>query len=116
MHITKVITLLACFSTGAMSFKVRAFSGKDCTGSAKEINVWGNTCRDQNVPDTKSVRVLSYGAHRQRATFWKNKFCSNSPPPQIMGDWWADGGSDTFIKGKCVNLKGTSKAFGSRSA
>ncbi|KAF5026817.1 hypothetical protein F66182_1101 [Fusarium sp. NRRL 66182] len=116
MHVTKTLTLLAGLTTGAMSYVVDAFEGRDCKGHKQRVNVWDNTCRDANIPVTQSILVISYGAGRQRAAFWKNNYCSNSPPPQIQGEWWADGGSDTFLKGRCINLKGPAKAFGSWSA
>ena len=82
MHIGKTILSL-CLSSGALSFKVRAFTGEDCSGDAKEVNVWDNTCRDGNITDTRSFRVFAYGAHRQRATFWEWNYCSNRPPRDI---------------------------------
>jgi hypothetical protein len=114
MHIGKTIPFL-CLSSGALSFKVRAFTGENCSGDAKEVNVWDNTCRDTNIPDTRSFRVLAYGAHRQRATFWEWNYCSNRPP-EGHRSFWADGGSDNFKKDACISLDYTAQAFGSHSA
>lgn len=97
----------------AFSFKIRAFSGDKCTGSAKEINIWDNSCRTTSLPTTRSFRVLAYGAHRQRATFYGAPACY---PNKNEKDWWADGGSNVFKKGDCVSLYFNAKAYGSRSA
>lgn len=101
----------------ADAFKIRAFSGSGCTGSAKEVNVWDNTCRNTDVPETRSFRVLSYGAHRQRATFFGTWGCDvgsiGGPPTK---DWWADGGSNEFKKDACLDLSFNARAYNSRSA
>ena len=112
MHLGKIVTLF-CLSSGALSFKIRAFSGKGCTGNAKEINVYDNTCRNTVVPLTKSFRVLAYGAHRQRAAFYSQGSCY---PTKVWTDFWADGGSDKFKKDECITLDFDSWAYGSRSA
>lgn len=113
MHLGKTLALaLLSASSGAFAFKVRAFTGENCSGDAKEINVWDNTCRDENVPATKSYRVLAYGAGRQRAAFYEGDKCIGGGR---WNDWWADGGSDTFKKDACIDLGFTSNAFGSRS-
>ncbi|CAG8363679.1 unnamed protein product [Penicillium salamii] len=112
MHFAKTLALLS-LSSGALSFKIRAFSGKDCSGDAREVNVWDNTCRDSNVPATRSFRVLSYGAHRQRAAFYDEGKCIGG---QRWTDFWADGGSDTFKKDACITLDFDASAYGSRSA
>ncbi|PNP52282.1 hypothetical protein FNYG_15859 [Fusarium nygamai] len=116
MHVTKTLALISALSTGALSFKVRAYSGVGCTGSTQEINVWDNTCRDSNVLATKSIRVLAYGAGRQRAFFWNRPECSAAKPDNVINDWWADGGSNVFKKGRCIDLKGTSHAYSSISS
>ncbi|KAA8649585.1 uncharacterized protein ATNIH1004_002256 [Aspergillus tanneri] len=110
MHLGKTIAFF-CLSSGALSYKIRAFSGKDCSGDAKEINVWDNTCRDNNVPTTRSFRVLAYGAHRQRATFSEDHACGYGKQ-----SYWADGGSDKFKKDACITLDFEANTYGSRSA
>ncbi|KAL4885950.1 hypothetical protein BJY04DRAFT_179587 [Aspergillus karnatakaensis] len=107
--LTLLLTLTLTASTEA--YKIRAFSGSGCTGTAREVNVWDNTCRDQNVPDTRSFRVLNYGAWRQRANFYKQDGCWY----EHQG-WWADGGSNVFREGECVDLKWNARAYGSISA
>lgn len=117
MHLGKTLTFLA-LGSGALSFKIRAFTGDDCTGEAKEVNVWDNTCRNDNTIPTRSFRALAYGAKRQRATFWLYGYCSNSPPPDGPGNrsFWADGDSDNFLLDKCVTLGYEAKTYGSHSA
>ncbi|KAJ6123615.1 hypothetical protein N7471_010932 [Penicillium samsonianum] len=111
MHLGKTLALFS-LSSGALSFKIRAISGKDCSGDAQEVNVWDNTCRDMEVSKTNSFRVLSYGAHRQRADFYEYGVCHG----QVWTDFWADGGSDTFKKNACITLDFQSSAYGSRSS
>ncbi|KAL4780806.1 hypothetical protein BJX76DRAFT_350688 [Aspergillus varians] len=98
MHLCKTLTLLALTSSTALSFKINAFSGPNCTGNVKEIN---------------SFRVLSYGAGRRRAGFYSQHSCVPSGP---FVDYFADGGSDKFKKRACLNLGFEAHAFGSRSA
>ncbi|KAI9931126.1 hypothetical protein ASPWEDRAFT_178685 [Aspergillus wentii DTO 134E9] len=111
MHLAKTLTLFA-LTSGALSFKIRAFTGEDCSGDAKEVNVWDNTCRDSNVPKTKSFRVLAYGGHAQRAVFWKHSHCGDFD--KDFKSWWSDGGSDEFKKDACLNLGYESNAYGSQ--
>lgn len=115
MHFGNVLTLL-CLSTTALSFKIRAYESGDCSGDSKDVNVEDNTCRRDNIPDTKSFEVLAYGAGRQRAAFYESGECAGSAGGHTWNDYWADGGSDTFRKGRCVGLGFTAKAYGSRSA
>lgn len=112
MHLGKTLALLS-ISSGAFSFKIRAFTGKDCSGKAQEINVWDNTCRNSDVLSARSFRVLSYGAHRQRAAFYDSAKCIGG---QEWTDFWADGGSDSFKKDACITLDFDASAYGSRSA
>ena len=114
MHLGKVLVLLS-ISSGAYSFKIRAFTGKGCTGKAQEINVWDNTCRNTQVIEARSFRVLAYGAHRQRAAFYDHGECIGGPKV-AWTDYWADGGSDTFKKDACLDLDFGAWAYGSRSA
>ncbi|RSL54835.1 hypothetical protein CEP54_009677 [Fusarium duplospermum] len=110
MHIGKAVTFL-CLTMGASSFEIRAFKGRDCKGESKATNVWDNSCATPNYP-TKSFQVVSYGRHRQRAFFYKTNHCLI----HHVNDWWADGGSDTFKKGRCINLGDTARAYGSWSS
>jgi hypothetical protein len=71
MHIGKALAFFS-LSSGALSFKIRSFRDKDCSGEATEINVWDNTCKGSGVPKTQSFQVLSYGAGRQRATIYSD--------------------------------------------
>lgn len=112
MQINNALVLL-CLSTGALSFKVRAFTSSDCSGDAKEVNIYDNTCRGSGLPKTLSFRVLEYGAHRQRAAFYSDGSCNGF---REWKDWWADGGSDTFKKDECINLGFGAYSMGSRSA
>lgn len=112
MQFMNTFFLLATTVCCVDAYKIRAFSGSGCTGSAREINVWDNTCRNTDVPDTRSIRVLGYGAGRQRAEFYRTKACAL---PAQKG-WWADGGSNEFKKGACLDLPILAITYGSRSA
>lgn len=112
MYWTKSLAFLFLAST-ALSFDIRAFPDKDCAGQATEINIYDNTCKG-SVPKTSSFQVLAYGAHRQRAGFYSDGSCNALG--REWTDWWADGGSDTFKKGGCINLGFGAFSMGSRSA
>ncbi|KAL4871580.1 hypothetical protein BDV12DRAFT_164006 [Aspergillus spectabilis] len=114
MHLEKVLTVFGALSSGALSFKIRAFSVGGCTSSAREINVWDNTCRMMDVPKTRSFRVLAYGAGHQRATFWHEPLLRI--PRCVSKDCWANRGSDAFIKDRCIMLRYELYAFGSHYA
>ena len=74
MHLGRFLAFFI-LSPAALSFKIRAFSGKDCSGEGHELNVWDNTCRNTDVPKNNSFRVLACGAHRQRAAFYGQGKC-----------------------------------------
>jgi hypothetical protein len=111
-HFTSTAIAFLTLSSGAMSWKMRAFSGKDCTGSAQEVNVWDNTCRDQNIPATQSFRALNYGALLQRADFYDIGGCAWSPRKTVRADGHA---TSQFKVGECYTLGFNARAFGSRS-
>lgn len=112
MHLGKTLTFF-CLGSGALSFKIRAFREGDCSGESKEINIWDNTCKGSGVPKTLSFEVLSYGAHRQRAGFYSDGSCNAVGREWV--DYWADGGSNVFKKGECINLGFGAWSLGSRS-
>ncbi|GAD97689.1 conserved hypothetical protein [Paecilomyces variotii No. 5] len=101
MHFGKILAL-SCLSSGALSFKIRAYNGEDCSGDATEINIYDNTCKGSGVPKTLSFEVLAYGAHRQRAGFYSDGSCNALGREWV--DWWADGGSNVFKKDRCINV------------
>lgn len=113
MHIGKTLATVACLGSGALSFKVRAFSNGDCTGTSKEYNIYDNTCKGRGVSKIQSFQVLAYGARRQRAGFYSDGSCNAF---RAWTDYWADGGSDKFKKGRCVKLGFGAYSLGSRSA
>ena len=113
MHFIKTFaSIITVMAVSTDAYTIRAFTGPNCSGAARDINVWDNTCRNTDVPDTVSIRVLGYGARRQRAGFYRTNACA-LPAQQ---EWWADGGSDEFKKGACLDLPISAIAFGSRSA
>lgn len=110
MKISAILAALA-LGPGAMGYVILAYDGSYCTGSATEINVHGNTCRDQNVPDmTRSVRLIRYGAHRQRASLYTADWCDLNSSAK---DFWVDGGS--VKKDECVNFHAVVRSFASWS-
>ncbi|PSN61857.1 hypothetical protein BS50DRAFT_592790 [Corynespora cassiicola Philippines] len=111
MQLSNILALLA-LSTGALGFKFVAFTEDNCQGAEATVNVWDNTCREQNVPGTRSIRVLNLGGRHQRAEMYNGGSCAGSPGK----GWWADGGEDPFQVGNCINLGFNARAYGSRSA
>ncbi|KAM0326328.1 hypothetical protein ACHAQA_006928 [Verticillium albo-atrum] len=118
MHITKSAVAFLALSTGALSYKIRIFSSLDCSaggGAAQDINVEDNTCRwnDNLHVNARSFRVLAYGAHRQRAEFYDSGCFPGTSA--VINTFWADGGSDSFKKDRCINLSRVARAYGSWS-
>ncbi|KAL2820293.1 hypothetical protein BJX63DRAFT_428126 [Aspergillus granulosus] len=115
MQLLKTLTLISLATGTTFAYKIRAWSGNGCTGTPQEINIYDNTCRTTSVPAMKSFRVISYGAGRQRATFWTGAGCSPFWT-DARQSYWADGGSDKFKKDACITLGWQPKALGSVSA
>ncbi|XP_014553771.1 hypothetical protein COCVIDRAFT_18361 [Bipolaris victoriae FI3] len=111
MYFTSTLVAFLGLSSGALGYKFTAFSGRDCTGDAKDVNVWDNTCRDQNIPATQSFRILNLGGNLQKADFYDVGNCVGS----ARKIWWADGRENAFQVGKCITLGYSARAFGSRS-
>ncbi|KAL4880696.1 hypothetical protein BJY04DRAFT_190654 [Aspergillus karnatakaensis] len=105
-----LLTLTLALSTTSNAWIIRTFSNPGCTGSAREIKVDNNSCRTNDIPATRSFRVLTYGGPHQKAEFHDAGNCWRS---SVEASWWADGGSDGFIKGKCLDLHFQPRAFGS---
>ncbi|KAL5343856.1 hypothetical protein BJX70DRAFT_393279 [Aspergillus crustosus] len=103
-------TLLLLSLTPSSAWIIRTFSGPGCTGSAREIKVDNNSCRTNDIPATRSFRVLTYGGPHQKAEFHDGNNCWRST---VEASWWADGGSDDFIKNRCLDLHFQPKVFGS---
>lgn len=115
MHLGKTLALACIGTTGAFGYVIEAFRDNNCSGESKEVNVWDNTCRNTDIFPTKSVRVVAYGGHRQRATFFLLGGCGAAS--EASADWWADGGSDKFKKGACLDFGAFQmNAYGSVSA
>ncbi|KAL4862861.1 hypothetical protein BDV12DRAFT_202626 [Aspergillus spectabilis] len=112
MQLTKALILLS-LTIGGYSWTIRTFSGSDCTGSAREITVDNNSCLLcllNDIAATRSFRVLTYGGPHQKAEFHRSRNCWRST---VEASWWADGGSDDFVKNRCLNLQFQPEAFGS---
>ena len=106
------LTLLALLPA-TQAYVIRLFEGSGCSSTNSEINVYDNTCRNTSIRPTKSYQVVSYGGYHQRAVFYEKGECNKLASQ--WKDWWADGGSDTFKKGRCIDLPFTANAFGSQS-
>lgn len=97
MQLSNLLTLLTA-AAGTEAYIVKTRAQPDCQGFQSEVNVWDNTCRNTYLPETRSIEVLAYGAGRQGAEFWSTNTCWLEGT-QYQG-WWADGGSDTFLKAR----------------
>lgn len=107
-----LLTILSLtLANTASAFRVQAYQNADCTGPSQDINVWDNTCKNK-LNNIQSVTVTSYGAGRQRAAFYRSSDC-NALEQWI--DYYADGGSDKFLKGRCISFAFNVHAMGSRS-
>ncbi|KAK7192359.1 hypothetical protein DPSP01_004947 [Paraphaeosphaeria sporulosa] len=114
MKLSAPFTALALLTSSAFGFEVITFKDDNCGGESKTINVYDNTCRNSNILSrTRSFQVQSYGGKSQRAAFYTDTSCY---PTNWWIDFWADGGSDQFLKGRCINIGHDIHAFGSRAA
>lgn len=118
MHFTTTFTILAMASTG-WGWAFTGFQDLNCEGPTIDVNVWDNTCATpEGLPGghgIRSFKVTAYGSNRQRAAFYESPRTCNAVNG-VWQDWWADGGSDTFLKDRCIDLTFTAHTFGSRSA
>lgn len=112
MHLGKTLAVSCYLISGAVSYVVRVYADPDCNGNNQRINVWDNTCRNQNVQSYRSFRVEHYGGNLQVATFWDTNICSLG----FQRQWRADGKSGGgFNIGSCLNVAFTGRALGSQS-
>lgn len=110
MKITAILSVLA-LGSGAMGYTIDAYTETHCKGDPVRINIHDNTCRDSDVPDdTRSVKLVGYGAHRQRAALYEDDWCNFY---DAVKEFWVDGGS--VKKGECVTPHAKIKAFASWS-
>jgi hypothetical protein len=113
MLFSKVTAVLSLAGVGS-AFRITTFSNGDCSGNTQDVNVFDSTCATWPTAFS-SFQVTAYGAKNQRAAFYGTDACNGAGAPWT--DWWADGGSDTFLKGRCIGLPGfTAQAAGSRAA
>ncbi|KAK3687837.1 hypothetical protein B0T22DRAFT_439422 [Podospora appendiculata] len=110
MHLTNTLALLVLAGTG-LGFRVSTYSDTNCQTLNGDVNVYDNTCATGHAT-FQSVTVTAYGAHRQRAAFYSANACDATSP---WIDYYADGGSDKFLKGRCISLPFPIHALGSRS-
>ena len=109
MKLTAALALITSLGLGASGSVIRAYEELGCHGDSKWINVWDNTCRNTNVPKTKSVRFLWEGGWHQRACIYAEPFCALGWEDMTF---WVDGGSVQV--GECIDFHGfTAKSFGS---
>lgn len=95
-------TLLLTLSPTASTYRVTLWQNPDCTGNSRELNVYDNTCANVS-PGYSAITPRAYSTDRnQRAYFYGATNCGGHPAK----DWWADGGSDAFIIGRCLSLDG----------
>jgi hypothetical protein len=113
MLFSKVAAALYLAGAG-YAFRITTFSNEGCSGNTQDVNVFDNTCATWPTAFS-SFQVTAYGGKNQRAAFYGGDACIAAGTDWT--DWWADGGSDTFLKGRCITLPGfTAQAAGSRSA
>ncbi|KAL2868902.1 uncharacterized protein BJX67DRAFT_40676 [Aspergillus lucknowensis] len=105
MHLFKT-TSLGCLlaltlTTPSSAYVVTVYSNPDCTGTARDINVYDNTCHAPANPGFAAFKVKTYGSAHQYAHFYEPGSCGDL----FNGhEWWADGGSDTFLAdGRCIS-------------
>ncbi|KAH8803570.1 hypothetical protein F5884DRAFT_756842 [Xylogone sp. PMI_703] len=100
----KNIALLALVGT-SQAYVVTLWQNPDCTGTSRSLNVYDNTCAIPGGDGWAAVTVEAYGGPHQRAGFFERAACADIAGVHEI-DWWADGGSDTFLKGRCISMGG----------
>ena len=83
-------------SSATAGFVVDVFDTTDCTGAAREVNVWDNTCAGW-MGGFRSVRVKVFGGSNQHAYFCPTNGCDGR-----CSSWWARGKSPEFQIGSCL--------------
>ncbi|KAF2107085.1 hypothetical protein BDV96DRAFT_654173 [Lophiotrema nucula] len=100
MHLSLSSTLttlaIASLATTSSAFVMDVYDSNDCSGDARNVNVWDNTCATW-MGGFKSYIPRVYGGTHQYAYFFAPSNCG-SLPGSIGGDW-ADGGG--FKVGQC---------------
>lgn len=111
MKVLAVLVMsLAAFET-ASAYVVTAYTGKNCTGQNKRINVWDNTCANPDFPKTNSIRVEKFsGMKHQRARFYAGRSCVSGV---VAGPRYADVTNHSWKKGACINFNSPVGAYGS---
>ncbi|KAF2634851.1 hypothetical protein P280DRAFT_485110 [Massarina eburnea CBS 473.64] len=116
MQFTTPLFLLAAAASTASGYVIQVFTDSGCKGNSQQFNVYDNTCHTTGqTVGYRSFQVKAYGAGRQRAGFFQSATGCNA----LAGTWndyWADGGSDSFKKDRCIEVGFSASSFGSRSA
>jgi hypothetical protein len=86
------------------AYVVTLWQNPDCTGNSRELNVWDNSCAPHLDPGWSAIQPKTYGSGRQRAYVFSPGDCGNLA--STIDNWYADGGSNNFKIGRCLDLHG----------
>jgi len=89
------------------AFVVNVYDSQDCSGPAREVNVWDNTCANW-MGGFQSYKPVVYGGGQQKIYLFIPGSCGNLL--DARGGQWADGGDSGFQVGHCRSA-GTGRVY-----
>ena len=99
LSLSSTLTTLAAvisLTTPGSAFVMDIYNSKDCSGNARSVNVWDNTCATW-MGGFQSYTARVYGGRHQKAYFFAPGNCGSLHG--AISTEWADGGG--FKVGNC---------------
>jgi len=93
------LAIVASLMVPSSGYVIDVYNSKDCTGDARNVNVWDNTCATW-MGGFQSYIPRVYGGTHQYAYFFAPNNCGSLPG--AIGGNWADGGG--FKVGTCYSF------------
>ncbi|OAL02367.1 hypothetical protein IQ06DRAFT_303080 [Phaeosphaeriaceae sp. SRC1lsM3a] len=103
MHLVSLFLFYALASC-IFAFTIDVFTGHDCTGTSRRLNVRDNICASVGNFDTLSAWIVAYGSSGQRARVYTDSTCASAGV--LRGPWFADRPNDSWRVGNCIDFGG----------
>lgn len=104
MHFSTTLTTLAtafALANQGSGFVMDVYDSDNCSGVARSVNVWDNTCATW-MGGFRSYIPRVYGGPHQKSYFFVPGNCGDLTTS--FGGAWADGGDGNFQVGQCWNF------------
>lgn len=101
-NLTGMTAALALVSQSS-AFVMDIYDSADCSGTARSVNVWDNTCATW-MGGFQSYVPRVYGGPHQKSYFFIPGNCGDLT--SSYGVHWVDGGDGNFQVGQCRNFGG----------